>query len=629
MTPLIDPKLLDKANVAPEVAEVYIYLKIYMDQKARKDWIMRRDTAWDAIENKILTDKDLEELKKVGQEKLTINKCNKGVQGSCAIATDQKPEIKYFPVGSSDLYVAEMMKRASDLVWAKNEGNDVLYDVCEESKVGGIGFFGARHNPSKGIFGRIEIFEEPPDDIYWDADSRKRDLSDTNLIKAKLRTKSYIKENYEGITDEDLSFESGAKDETSTSSGVTKGDNYAEGPSDQTPDQQSAVYQEPENVWEIDAWMLKREREHWTVEITDTGEIETKQVTDPDEIEEAKALPKNGRKQYWPRLMEKRYNRIIVGKKLISEKVNPNGVDNDGDPILNLISIPHQRTRSSYPMSPTNYAVPINREKIKRRLQFQFAASQNINAPIIQPANVKWSGNPGTPGTTAEVPTTAPFQPYRLQSGALDIARFIELEKLSDIDIDDQYDLPDVMKGKIPENQENMSGRLGLALQDTAGMMSKPFIRKEESALTRLGKIIMALILQNWPRQMWDRLLEDDEKAPEGSKEESQLGDMDEEDQDEIKAIVVKKYWDALEKIRPADPTKPAGIDIIDVDVRVTAGSSMPTNRMAKAAMAIEKVKVGIYDAEAALEYENDPLRDKIIPRMKKAQQNMAISQRK
>jgi hypothetical protein len=37
--------------------------------------------------------------------------------------------------------------------------------------------------------------------------------------------------------------------------------------------------------------------------------------------------------------------------------------------------------------------------------------------------------------------------------------------------------------------------------------------------------------------------------------------------------------------------------------------------------MAIEYVKAGIYDAEAALEYVDDPNKDKIIPRMKAKQE--------
>lgn len=626
-TPQIDLKLLKGSDIPKEVLEVYTYLKLYLDQPARAKWIKRREIAWDAIENDILTDADKKEIKSMGQTELQINKCNKGVQGSCAIVTDQKPELKFYPVGSSDLYVAELLKRAHDYVWAKNGANDITYDACEEAKIGGIGILGAKHNPSKGVFGAIEIYEEPPDDIYWDADARKRDLSDSHLIKAKLRTKSYIKEIYDDITDEDLTFESGAKDDSSKSTGVTKGDNYAEGDRDQTPDTQGSAYQQSENIWEIDAWMLKREREHWMVEIGEDGNINTKKLTSPEEIKAAKELPEGGAKKYWPRLIEKRYRRIIVGKKLIKETVNPFGTDAEGDPVLAFIPIPHQRTRTSYPMSPTNYAVDINREKIRRRIQFQAAASHSINSPIVEPPNLKWIGPPGTPGSRVVVPSTAPFQPTRMPSGGMDIGRFIELEQLADRDIDDQYDLHDVMRGKIPKGQDNMAGRTVLALQDMGGMMSKPFLRKLESALINLGKLDMVLILRNWPRSMWERLLEDEEKPPNESKEA--MMEQDEDSQDDLALMVAQKYQQALDRIRPQDPAQPPGIDLMDLDVRITAGSSMPTNRMAKASLAIEKVQAGIYDAEAALEYEDDPLKDKVVQRLKQAQQMGAMQPKK
>ena len=296
--------------------------------------------------------------------------------------------------------------------------------------------------------------------------------------------------------------------------------------------------------------MLKTVKEHWVIIKNPETGMEEPRIMEfdgtPSDKEAQQAAEELGGK-YWPRKMEKRYQRIIVGKKLIEETVNPYGEDADGDPVLNIIPLPHQRTRSSYPMSPTNYARDINREKNKRRAQFIYAASQNINSPIIEPAGkTNWKGNPGTPGSRVEVDSSAAFIPTRLTSGSIDIHRFVQLEELADRDIDDQYDLHDVMRGKIPPGQDNMAGRTVLALQDLGGMMSKPFLRKLESALVRLGKINMSLILRHWPRQMWERLLEEDEKPPAESKEAATF-----EEDPEMQLAVAKKYLEALEKIRP------------------------------------------------------------------------------
>lgn len=597
-------------SIKKEVLEVYTYLKIYMDQDARKKWLKRRTMAWDAIENEFGMEGEKNEMSNAGQEFLPINKCNKGVQGSAAIVTDQKPEMKFFPVGSSDLYIAELMKRAHDYVWAKNDGADIVYDVVEESKIGGIGFLGCHHDPSKGLFGRIVLHDEPPDDLYWDKDSRTRDMSDTHIIKAKLRTKSYVTENYDEIDLDGLHFEQRIKGDSGHSTGLTGKDNYAAN-ENQTPDTTGQAYQEPENIWEIEAWMLKKERKSFVVLNGERTEYPGKA--------EARAAAEEGGGEYLSVSIEKRHQRIIVGKQLMEENVNPYGEDADGDPVLNIIPLPHWKTRTSYPMSPTNYAVPINKEKIKRRAQFIYAASQNVNSPIVEPAGkTKWHGKPGTPGSRVEVDNNAAFAPNRMPSGSFDIGRFVELEQLADKDIDDQYDLHDVMRGKIPKGSGNIAGRTVIALQDLGGMMSKPFLRKLESAMIKLGKIDMALILKHWPRQMWERLLEDDEKPPDGTPEAM---NSDDESPDEIKKMTIAKFQDALEKIRPKDPTQPPGLGLIDLDVRVTAGSSMPTHRMAKEQIAIEKVTAGIYDAEAALEYADDPLKDKVIARLKKQQQ--------
>ena len=62
----------------------------------------------------------------------------------------------------------------------------------------------------------------------------------------------------------------------------------------------------------------------------------------------------------------------------------------------------------------------------------------------------------------------------------------------------------------------------------------------------------------------------------------------------------------------------------MDLDVTMTAGSSMPTNRMAKLEVAIEMVGAGIYDRQAALEYVDDPNKELIVARMAKADEALA-----
>lgn len=599
----IDLKLIyqDK-TVDSKVLNVYRKLKKYKEASARATWLEKRKKAWDLVGNNELWDDDEKDaIRKAGQIPFVINKCNKGVQGSSAIVTDSKPEVKFHPVGAGDLYVAELLRRGFDHVWSKNDGNDATYEVVEESKVGGMGFFDVKHNKNKGLFGRIEFGESPPDTIYFDPESRKRDYSDTDIIKAQLRTKSYIRDNYEDITDDDLSFVSSLSgDDEGKSSGLTAGDNYAEGENDDIPD----INAEPKTVWEIEAWLLETVKEYRIVTMDDkTGKVST---TSWDKKPKEEDIPKGAK--VIPLTIEKRKQCIIVGKKLIESKMNPYGVDADGDPIIPIIGLKSQKTLTAYAASPTFFALDINKEKCKRRQQFIAAAAQEINSPIIESIGTKWIGEPGTPLSRVQMPKNDPREPHRMKGGGTNMMAFVTLENQADDDINDQYDLQDVMRGKAPKGQENSSGRMILALQDLGGMMSKPFLRALESTLVRLAKVVVIIQLRNWPRYMWERLLEPAEMmtwTPDGNQEPDE----------KIRA----KWIAALDKISPQDTSKESSLSLLDFDIRLTAGSSMPTNRMAKMQIAMElSGGVPLYDREAALEYIDDPNKDKIVERMKK-----------
>ena len=596
-------KILRSKDVPDDVIEVYRKLKEFKDAQPRVKWIARRKEAWDAIENEMLTDTEKREIEDEKQTPLVINKINKGVQGSSAIVTDQSPEVKFHPIGSGDLYVAELLKRAHDVVWHKNEGLDETYGIVEETKIGGLGFFDVRHDPAKGFnpdpdkmsFGQIVFEEADPTTIYFDPKSRKRDFSDTDVIKAVKRSVKYVKEHYDGITDNDLLFELDL-DDPQKSEGVTGEDNYTKDP-DVIPD----VEQEKRMVWEVEAWMLKTVKKYIADgEVYDAREEAQEAVGDDGEVDLM--------------VIDTREQRIIVGKKLISKLSNPHGTDADGDPVMSLIGLRAQRTRTAYPMSPTSYALPLNKEKNKRRMGFIRGVVDATDAPIVMDDSSKW--HKGKHGLELRVSNTATITPSRLQSGSANMVIYERLEDRADRDIDDQYDLQDVMRGKIPPGQDNIAGRTVLALQDMAGMMTKPFMRRLESSLIRLAEINIALILKHWVPEMWLQLIEDDEIGRWEPDEDKARREAEEKEPDE--KGIQKKWKNALQEVTSGN------LSLIDLDVRITAGSSMPTNRIAKMAVAIDLAKVGIYDEEAALEYIDDPNRDKILLRLKRRQEAAA-----
>ena len=650
----IDPQKLKDLNLNKDVEEVYLYLKAYSEPKERKDWEKRYDEAWDLIENDIWDAKEKQQFDEQKQIPVAINDAVKGVQASGAIQTANRPEIKFYPKGGKgDVYVAELLGRGHDIIWDKNENGLNIYELAEDRDIAGVGFIRAKVDANKGPFGRIinEVMDSRT--IYYDKDSRKRDFSDTHLIIATLRTKSYIMENYEDVTEEDLFYHQnilkGGKSE-----GITTGDNYqAQADGKLKSDTSTSSVEEENNIWEIEALMKRVKAENWIIYQDENGHIQTLSMETEEEeggkkLSEREAeqrapsfVPEGGRFiNFWPRKKEIRESRLIVGKKLIEKHENPDGEDSDGDPIINLIGLKAQRTRNAYPMSPTNYARDIVRLKNKALMRYDHAVAHNTNSPIREAEGaVRWMGTAGTPGSRAMVDLgkvpSVDAGVNRMPPGAaqaqLNLDTIVQCEKA----IADQYDAPPVVKGEIPQGADP-SGRTVLALQDMASTVSRPKIGSLEGALVRLAKVNTAMALKKWPRVYWERLVEEEEWdtwIPEKEKAELIAGDQAEtgappgqmpELTPESKREIRNRWQEALELIRPKDMSKPPGMSMIDIDIRIVAGSSLPTNRIAKEQLAIEKYKGGLYDRKAALEYSDDPKAEEISLRMDQAEQAMA-----
>lgn len=636
---------LKQAGVDPIVISTYEALKKYKDASQRKDAMRRRKEAWKAaIENEMWEDSDKAEMKKTGQVPVVYNKLNKGIQGNAALVTSNDPEIKILPTRMNDPYVSELLKWGVDFVWAKNDGNDVVFAWVEEKNIGGLSWVSAMLDENKGIFGRIVFDEQDPTMYYFDPESRDRYLRDTHIIKAQLRTKSYIKENYPDVKDDDLVYQKSepSEDETGKLTDTVIGaDNYAINPdksdTDAPPDDE-----EKREIWEIECYWLKTEKEWWAIIVRKEGDdpepvkLKIEKGQKAEDVLEAWKEQKNPvSAELWPRQMKNRYLRIIVGKAIIKqtdpenpdeqvdERKNPYGLDSDGDPVLPCIPLKGQRTLNAFCMSPTMYSLPINRSYNKRQAQMLYAVSKGLNAPVVRSKDSKWTGPPDKPGSEIEigVNTPAELRPYRLSPGTVDVSGLARLIAEDQAAIDDQFDLPEVLRGKIPKGQENMSGRLGLALQDSASVMNNPHLRSLETALVMLARVILSIMLRSWPRFMWERLVQTDEARtfipPSEQNPAEEQPEPGSEEEAAQKQQIAARWQQAI------DTVVEEGVTLIDLDIRVTAGSSLPTNRAQRNAEAREMYKEGLFGRLEALEHSNYPGAKEIAERMDKREQEM------
>jgi hypothetical protein len=627
---IIDLKKIEGSNANPKVIEVYRLLKRYKEHDKRKEWedkIYKRgwevafgenDAIWEADERDQMTKKN--------QIPVAINDLAKGIQGASAVATANKPGINVHPLGLSDLYVAEILKRAFDYVWGQNDGGMVLYDIVKESKTGSLGVFDVRFDDSKGKFGKIVLESDNPLDYYWDYKSRRADKSDSHLIKAHLISRAYAKDNYD-VTDDDLDFMPIDKDEDvgTSSAGKPGEDEYARmgekgAKKDSRVEAAKVDEEDAENdVYEIEAWLIKKEKEYILAVVMEEGDVEQVKCESKQDAEAKKELAarEDVISEIIVKTREVREQRVIVGKKLIASKINPYGLDSDGDPVVPKVLLGHDRSYHGYFTSPTYRGIEISKSRNKRRSQAIYVVSKNIDAPLMRPEGTKWVKD-DVHGDELIVPKDAPFAPARLLPGTAS-GEIMAMEQRDTQALDEEFDMHDVMKGKSPPGVD--SGRMVLALQEQAGMMSTPYISAVESAVKKVAKVIYSLMLQYWPRKMWERLIDEIEKTTWQPAAEVEYDQTTGEKKKPEPTEIEMKWMAALERISPLDPNNKPQIDMEELDIKIVAGSTMPTNRMAKRMDAVEMAKAGIYDAEAVLNYVDDPHKDEIVARKKQQEQ--------
>jgi hypothetical protein len=644
---------IDKSDAPKEVKEVYKRVKQFkLDNDSRKDWERIRTRCWNAAypldpdkEDSIWTKKEREAMVKRDQIPIQINDLARDIQGSSALITSKSPGLMFVPIGSSDLYVAELFKRGWDYVINGNDGQILFYDFIKEKAIGALAVIEAKHDPSMGIFGKIMLQCVDPTTYYFDPESKKRDHSDVNFGKAHLVSKDYAKETYEDLTDADLEFSPLPIDEEDSENvpdGKTGKDNYAE----DTGDKEGPDEDKDENVWEIEDWEIKKEREIWVMVPDDQqaygytrkvyksyAEIEADGWT-LDKDKKTATDTMNVAALVWKRLVTKRIQRIIIGKKLVSETVNPLSIDAEGSPVLPVITLIEDRTLSGYPTGKTPRALELNRMANKRRMQSIYVVSKNMDATKILPQGCKYVEDEKH-GDFIEVAKDAAFAPTQLGpvNSSAELINLMQIDKQS---IHDEYQINDIIQGKIPEGQSNMAHRNVLALTEMVGVISSPGVVGFESSLVRLGKAVAALMLMVWPRKMWERLIEPDEMGswlPDKEKNVDPLSgkpidpqmmqQMPQEQQQQREQQIsekIKARWiEALDKL-----TGEGGkvkTDLIDIDVKIVAGSTQPTNRTAKRGEALDLVKAGVYDTRAYLDYVDDPKKDEIAERIERQRQ--------
>lgn len=539
------------------------YVQESIDSRERKDWEKTYKRAWEFYENRQWTEDEKDVLRENQFPDLVLNKITPNVNAKCALVTDSKPKITCIPVGNGDQAVAEVIGRAIDLVWDDEYANKTMFEVCKESVIGALGWIEAKWDASAGVWGKVSIEECSPEDVHVDPTVRKSAfLSGRFVVKAREITRRDALARYD-VQDSDLvnpfTLDAGDRGDGEGHPGQAgDGEDYQDdGGGGGVGAAIDELKRQERMVWEIEAYLLETVKKEFILDLTTGKEIERPEGAKKTEakqlVERINAISMQTTGQEAARLISRRKKQVrhvlLVGSKVISDRVNPFGTDCQGDPLLGMVAIPNIIVRGPYPKGDVEYVIDPQREHNKRRGQIINMASQAANSNVfyaqnsIAPAEVDRIGKPGK---AIAFDTTKGTPPFRITPGTLGMDLLIGLDQRAAQEIDETLGLPDAVRGVGAKGD---AARKTMALQEFGTLNTKPFIRNLETAIEQLGRVVAFLLVNYAPREFWERLV----------------------DQQREQNLIP-----GLQKILAKD------ISALHYDIRVGAGSSLPVNRVAK-----------------------------------------------
>lgn len=526
-----------------------------------------------------------------------------------SILTASRPELKAVPIGSGDGPTATIIGRAFKRIWDGCGGNRTNFNIVLGTIKNGLDHFNCS-SERYGLRGdvKIKFGRTGPKKIYYDPGTTEDDLSDWRIrILAKPISKQEALNL--GVKENELYYELIEKPEDAQSGETTSHDSRPGGAYDDAPS--GSPTETKRNIWEIEHWeQNKYVKKMWFDRETQMAFLRYDNVNKDNQnkinaiTSVPSQIPNNERFEKIEITEYELEYSYVVGKKIFQEKIiNPYGIDSQGDPVDPLISLPNIPIDELYPRGNMYFAEGPLKEITKRRGQSIALVAHQMGSPIVAKKGTvnleEWRKKVSRPREVLEAEWEDPAdKPGTLYNALPDLSRVFQLEDRARASLNDVFNLTPILKGEAETGR--MSGRLATMLKENGLEGNSYLITTAEWAFRKLGICLLVMALNDWPMRYWERLLEE---------EDYRLDENGDPSQDLLPGFVK-----ALEKIRAKQ------VDIIDYDIGIRAGSSLPTNRLAKLDMAMELAKEpvhpdAVYDAEAILRYTDDPQSKEILKR--------------
>ena len=572
----------DKEIIPDDLAkEVYKLFKKSRDSEVRTKWLAELEKNFEFYENEQWDAAKKKEMEDAGLPVLTINHIMPTVRRKVGFMTDSRPEIKVLPIGKEDVIGADVIGQGVMKIWDDSQGSDVTFDVCVDSENAGLGWYDVDVDETNAIL----IGKRDSRTVFPDPRSRHKFFDDASyIIFSDTITKAEAEDEYD-VDQGELSTEgeSWIKEQ-----GISGGPRRVDYQQKRSGDVDSDTEESMTRV--IDAWIFEVVGKNFLAWEGDTNIKMLKEDSDEDLQalrEELDKLSQEKGKKYdiIKRKIKQVRHILAVGGVLKTNEVNPLGYDCRFRPLIPAVCIPCiPKSDTALSAGLVSFLRSPQEELNKARSQAIYYISVATGSP--------WQAEQGqlVEGTDdfnkrASIPNTLILR----QKGTPPLERsgppafpqgYFTREDRSKQDIEFISMVNEVLSGEPPG--ANASGKMVLALQEYATMSLKPSIRSEEAAIERLGRVVLAFM---------------------------------------------KKYWTAIDfMMMRADITQEQAIEIMNNlvnsrwDLKVTAGSTLPSNRIAKLEYALEMRKEGIYDAEAVLKYSDDPNADEVLSRMRQGE---------
>uniref|UniRef100_A0A6M3IJF2 Portal protein n=1 Tax=viral metagenome TaxID=1070528 RepID=A0A6M3IJF2_9ZZZZ len=581
---------------------VYTRFKKARDATVRKEFENDLESSKRAFKGQVFTDAQVKKMEENGIPPVKVSRGTTNALRYASILTASKPELKALAKGRGDKAIATLIQRAYTKIWEENRGVMKNFRVMLGTIRDGLSHFNC-WSEKYGMAGDVKIKFNKLDakKTYYDPETTEDDMDDWRYrITAKAITKQEAKDLY-GLKDDEFYYtfmEKPDQENAGTDHDSEPGGKYDDAPTGKQEDPKRTI-------WEIEYYeKQKKSQKLWF------DKDLMKAFPRFDNLEkdnQAKMALMMGAPSETP--IDQRFQplevankdliyRLVVGKKLIADIINPYKKDNLAEPVDPIIPLPNIPIGSAYPRGNMFFAIGPLEEITKRRGQSIAVVSATMGSPILAKKGTvniaDWQKKLTKPKEILEAEWDDPAdKPGPLYQTMPEMSRVFMLEDRALNDLNDVFNLTPVLKGEAETGR--MSGRLAAMLKEFGMEGNAYLLAAAEDSFRRLGVCLVVMALNEWPYHYWERLVEDEDKDPESGE-------------------LMPQFVQAFEKLKSKD------VSIIDYDIGIRSGSSLPSNRMARLDLAMELATTplppeAVYDREAVLSYLDDPQSEAVLKR--------------